>query len=201
MILVIDDNEDIRYTIKEICEFGNWETAEAASGKEGVELFEKLTPELVLVDYHMPNWDGLKTTKEIRKRNKTIPIIVLTVDERQEIADQFLDSGATDFALKPIKAPDLISRVRLNLKIARLTSTPEDNVFVDKGINSATLQTIKGFLVQQTKALTISEIQTELPVAYQTVHRYLHYLVKQGDVQVISDYGNKGRPKNRYKLN
>lgn len=201
MILVIDDNEDIRYTIKEICEFGNWEVAEAASGKEGLELFNRLKPELVLVDYHMPNWDGMKTTKELRKASEFVPIIVLTVDERQEIANQFLDAGATDFALKPIKAPDLISRIRLNLKIGKLTRDAEDEVFVDKGINASTLRTIKNCLVQQTVPLTIAEIETELPVAYQTVHRYLNYLVKKGEIQVIQDYGNKGRPKNRYKIN
>lgn len=201
MILIIDDNEDVRYTIKEICEFAEWEVAEAANGKEGVERFTQLKPELILLDYHMSNWDGLKTTKEIRKIDQTVPIIILTVDERQEVANKFLDAGATDFALKPIKAPDLISRIRLNLKVGKLTKESEDDVFVDKGINASTLRTIKNFLVQQTEALTIAEIQADLPVAYQTVHRYLNYLVEKGEVQVVSHYGNKGRPKNKYKMN
>lgn len=199
MILIIDDNEDIRFTIREICEFAGWEVAEAKNGKEGLEVCEKVHPNLILVDYHMPVWDGLTTVKEIRKREHATPIIVLTVEEKQEIADQFLDAGANDFALKPIKAPDLISRIRLNLKIARLQ---EDNqsVFVDKGINTNTLKTIKSFLLNQTTPLTIQEIQQELPVAYQTVHRYLNYLTEQGEVEVISHYGNKGRPKNKYRI-
>lgn len=199
MILVIDDNEDIRFTIKEICEFAEWEVIEAENGKIGLDLCKKLKPSLIFVDYHMPVWDGLTTVKEIRKIDVTTPIIVLTVEERQELADQFLDAGANDFALKPIKAPDLISRIRLNLKISRLQ---EDNqaVFVDKGINAQTLKTIKSFLLNQAEPLTIDEIQKNLPVAYQTVHRYLNYLTEQGEIEVISHYGKKGRPKNKYRM-
>ncbi|WP_053218638.1 response regulator [Virgibacillus senegalensis] len=199
MILIIDDNEDIRFTIKEICSFADWEVFEASTGKAGVELFQKVTPSLVLIDYHMPDWDGLKTTKAIRKMDSSVPIIILTIDERHEIADQFLQAGATDFALKPIKAPDLISRIRLNLKVGKLTAGQKD-VFVEKGIKPETLQTIKHFLYQQNEPLTISEIQEGLPIAYQTVHRYLNYLADQGEITVLSQYGSKGRPKNKYKI-
>ncbi|UFT98495.1 response regulator [Radiobacillus kanasensis] len=199
MILVVEDNEDIRYTIKEICDFADWEVAEAATGKKGVELSRQLAPELILVDYHMPEWDGLKTTMEIRKMNHSVPIIVLTVDERQEIADRFHQAGATDFALKPIKAPDLISRIRLNLKVSKLTQ--EDNeVFVDKGINTSTRQTIKSYLLQQNKPLSITDIEQALPISYQTVHRYLNHMADKGEVEVISMYGTKGRPKNAYRI-
>ncbi|WP_228409461.1 response regulator [Radiobacillus deserti] len=199
MILIVEDNPDIRFTIKEICEFADWKVAEAATGKQGVELSKKLNPELILVDYHMPDWDGLKTTKEIRKINDSVPIIVLTVDERQEIADRFHQAGATDFALKPIKAPDLISRIRLNLKISKITKE-ENEVFVDKGINTSTRQTIKSYLLQQNKPLSITEIEQALPISYQTVHRYLNHMAEKGEVEVISMYGTKGRPKNAYRV-
>ncbi|WP_164668139.1 response regulator [Virgibacillus doumboii] len=198
-ILIVDDNEDIRYTLKEICDYAEWEIVEAANGKQAVELFTKMEPNLVLLDYHMPDWDGLKTTKELRKHNKSIPIIILTVDERQEIADTFLQAGANDFALKPIKAPDLISRIRINLKIVKLTRN-EDNVFVDKGISQSTLHSIKNFLIHQEEPASINEIQKSLPIAYQTVHRYLNYLEGRGEVEIISQYGKQGRPKNKYKL-
>ncbi|WP_026570911.1 MULTISPECIES: response regulator [Sediminibacillus] len=199
MILIIDDNEDIRFTIKEICSFADWEACEASTGKAGVELFRKVSPSVVLIDYHMPDWDGLKTTKTIRGMNASVPIIILTVDERHEIAEQFLQAGATDFALKPIKAPDLLSRIRLNMKVGKLTAGQKD-VFVEKGIKAETLRTIKHFLYQQERPLTISEIQASLPVAYQTVHRYLNYLAERGEITVLSQYGSKGRPKNKYKI-
>src|SRR5699024_8177911 len=118
-ILIVDDNEDIRFTLKEICDYAGWNSIEIATAKAAVEQSESVIPDLIVLDYHMPDWDGLKTTKELRKRNNRAPIIILTVDGRQEIADVFLRAGANDFALKPIKAPDLISRIRINLKIAK----------------------------------------------------------------------------------
>ena len=52
----------------------------------------------------------------LRALSHTVPIIVFTIDESQEVADQFLQAGASDFALKPIKAPDIISRIKLHLR-------------------------------------------------------------------------------------
>lgn len=199
MILVIDDNEMIRFTIKEICDHGGWNSIEAENGQEGVEIFKKIKPNLVLVDYHMPALDGVRTVREIRKLDSSVPIIVLTVEESNEVAEKFFHAGATDFALKPIKAPDLISRIRINLKMAQLQKDHK-SAFVDKGINSATMQSIKSFMVERNKALTINEIQKALPIAYQTVHRYLNHLVEVGEVQVTSHYGKKGRPKNMYMI-
>lgn len=198
-ILIVDDNEDIRFTLKEICAYAGWGVVEASTGKQAVELFTTIKPDLVLLDYHMPDWDGIKTTKELRKHSTRIPIIILTVDERQEIANTFLHAEATDYALKPIKAPDLISRIRINLKVGKLTGDKE-NVFVEKGISQSTLNSIKSFLIQQDAPSSINEIQQSLPIAYQTVHRYLNYLEGKGEVETISQYGKQGRPKNKYKL-
>lgn len=195
----MDDDENIRFTLKEICHYAEWNVLEAATGKDAVELFKQMRPDLVLLDYHLPHGDGISTTKTIRKRDQHVPIIVLTVDERQEVADSFMKAGATDFALKPIKAPDLISRIRLNLRISKLTEE-HHSAFVDKGIKSDTLMSIKGHLLNQEDAVTIDEVKDALPIAYQTVHRYLNYLEGKGEVEVITQYGKKGRPKNRYRL-
>ncbi|MEA4846463.1 MAG: response regulator, partial [Clostridiaceae bacterium] len=116
-IVIIDDEQDILYTIKEICLYGGWKAATALNGRQGYELCTQYRPSLVMVDYHMPDWDGLTTVKKIRQMDNEISILVLTVDERQEIAEKFIAAGATDFAVKPIKSPDLISRIKINLKI------------------------------------------------------------------------------------
>ncbi|MDA8212913.1 MAG: response regulator [Clostridia bacterium] len=203
-ILVIDDDADIRYTISEICRFGGWEPLVAANGQEGLEIFRLNRPELVMVDYHMPVKDGINTVREIRELDGWVPILVLTVDERQEVADNFLDQGATDFALKPIKAPDLIARIRINLQIGRLQrqkQQQQEEVFVTKGISASTLTIIEDYLKAQKEALTIEEITKQVSLAYQTVHRYLLYLVEEGKVVIECDYGKVGRPRNRYKWN
>lgn len=201
-ILIIDDDGDIRYTISEICRFGGWEPLMAINGLEGLDAFKVHRPDLVMVDYHMPVKDGLETVGLIRQLDQGVPILVLTVDERQEIADRFLDQGATDFALKPIKAPDLIARIRVNLQIGLLQQQKkqqQEEVFVTKGISASTLTIIEEFLKKQQQALTIEEINRQVSLAYQTVHRYLMYLVEEDMVISECDYGKVGRPRNRYK--
>lgn len=200
-IVIIDDEEDILYTIKEICSFGGYDALTATSGRKGYELCKHHKPQLVIVDYHMPDWDGLNTVKKIRALDPALSILVLTVDERQEISDKFIEVGATDFAIKPIKAPDLISRIKVNIKIHEITKKNiEDkaNVFVDKGISPATLSLIYDFIYKQNKGVTIEEITIGVNLAYQTVHRYVQHLLEEEKLELIPIYGQIGRPKNKY---
>lgn len=202
-IVIIDDEPDIQYTIKEICLHGGYEPVIAHSGANGYELCKNKGINLAIVDYHMPDWDGLTTVKKIRQLDSSISILVLTVDERQEIAEKFMAVGATDFAIKPIKSPDLISRIKINLKINEIQQKYiEDKaiIFIEKGIGPATLNIICDYLKEQSEGLTIEEIAAALHLAYQTVHRYIQYLVENKTIEILPIYGQIGRPKNKYIL-
>lgn len=202
-IVIIDDESDILYTIKEICLHGGWEAATALNGKQGYELCRQYRPSLVIVDYHMPEWDGLTTVKKIRQLDNAISILVLTVDERQEIAEKFIEAGATDFAIKPIKSPDLISRIKINLKINEIQKkyiSEKQQIYLDKGISPATLSIICDYFGERDEGLTIDDIAIGLNLAYQTVHRYVQYLIEEKRIEVVPIYGQIGRPKNKYKL-
>lgn len=202
-IVIIDDEPDILYTIKEICRHGGWEAVTASNGKQGYELCKVNKPNLAIVDYHMPDWDGLTTVKKIRQLDNAVSILVLTVDERQEIAEKFIEAGATDFAIKPIKSPDLISRIKMNLRINEIQQKYIEEkhlVYIDKGISPATLTIICDFLREQKEGLTIDEITSGLNLAYQTVHRYVQYLIEEGRIETVPIYGQIGRPKNKYIL-
>lgn len=204
-ILIIDDDASIRYMLQEICTYAGWQALTCSNGREGVALFKHAGADVVLVDYHMPEMDGLAAVQEIRQLDKQVPILVLTVDERQEIADRFLDEGATDFALKPVKAPDLISRIQLHRRLIELTqlqqeraSQQQDEVYVTKGINKITLSHITQYLSSRQQPCLIDEICKEVNLAYPTVYRYLVYLMKIGKVRTLVSYQKVGRPKNRY---
>ncbi|MHB1394929.1 MAG: response regulator [Clostridia bacterium] len=202
-IVIIDDEPDILYTINEICLHGGWEAATASNGKQGYELCKIHKPNMAIVDYHMPDWDGLTTVKKIRQLDNVVSILVLTVDERQEIAEKFIEAGATDFAIKPIKSPDLISRIKMNLRINEIQKKyieEKHQVYLDKGISPATLSIICDYFREQGEGLTIDDITNSLNLAYQTVHRYIQYLIEEKKVEVVPLYGQIGRPKNKYKL-
>ncbi|MFP7736237.1 response regulator [Priestia aryabhattai] len=204
-ILVIDDDTSIQYMLSEICEFVGWNVDTANNGKEGLKVFAEKGADVVLVDYHMPEMDGIKTVGELRNRNANVPILVLTVDERQEIADRFLEAGATDFALKPVKAPDMISRIQLHARLAELTrsasqqtSLEERDVFATKGISKRTLGHISDFLQFNREPFSVDTISKEVGLAYPTVYRYIIHLLNEGKVKTIVSYQKMGRPKNLY---
>ena len=204
-IIIVDDDQSLRYTLSEIFSFAGWEPVAYPNGRQGVEGFLQHGADIILVDYHMPEIDGLETVRLIRERDHQIPILVLTVDERQEIADRFLDAGATDFALKPVKAPDLIARVQLHMRLLKMTkvvqAAPQTqyDVFVTKGISKTTLSYIERYLSGLQQPISVEEISRDLSLAVPTVYRYLTYLVNAGKVISIPSYQKIGRPKNRYR--
>lgn len=203
-ILIMDDDPSLRYTLSEIFTFAGFDPVAYPNGREGIKGFLEHGADIILVDYHMPELDGLETVKLIRQHDHKVPILVLTVDERQEIADRFLDQGATDFALKPVKAPDLIARVQLHKRLLDMTLTQQatptrqEEVFVTKGISQSTLSYIERHLITCEQPVTVEEISQELGLAMPTVYRYLTYLGQKGKVQPMPSYQKIGRPKNRY---
>lgn len=202
-ILVIDDEPDIVYTIKEICEFAGYDVETAGDGLKGIKIHETYQPHLIIVDYHMPEYDGLTTVKKIRQSDDTVAILVLTVDERQEILEKFMEAGATDFSIKPVKAVDLIARININMKVNEIQQKEKDeaqNAFTEKGIGEGTMDKIVTYLRSKDKEVTIKDISVAVELAYQTVHRYIQHLIDSNQVEVISKYGKRGRPTNLYKL-
>lgn len=202
-ILIVDDDECVRYTLNEICLFAGWQAVLARDGCEGLAIYDKQGADVILVDYHMSGMDGLVTVRELRKRAMDVPILVLTVDERQSVAEEFLDAGATDFAIKPVRAPDLISRIQLHLRLIRLTKLssagpPLADVYVTKGISKPTLEHITQYLQAQEQPRHAEDVAKDLGLAYPTVYRYLTHLTQQGKVRIIVGYRKVGRPKHKY---
>lgn len=203
-ILAIDDDNDTLYTLKAIGEIAGYEVMPVENGHKGLELFCGNYYDLCIVDYHMPQMNGLKVVSRIRKIDSTIPILVLTVDESLELARKFLAEGASDFAIKPIRTPDLISRIKLHLKLNKYQGMyTVENILRDKlpkGLSSTTLQFIIETLKKNKEALTLNVISSITGLAYQTVHRYLDFLLQEDYVKLEIDYGKVGRPVHKYKF-
>ena len=117
-ILSIDDDPQIRFALGELFKFQGWRAVSASDVASGLEVFRRYSPDIVLIDYHMPSVSGIEGVKLLRKQSASVPIIVFTIDESQTVADTFLAAGASDFALKPIKAPDKVTPpVRCYMKL------------------------------------------------------------------------------------
>lgn len=201
-VLCIDDDAQIRYALGQMCQSQGWRALLAQSVDEGVPLFEAEHVDIVLIDYHLPGENGVEGVYQLRRRSANVPIIVFTIDDDQAVADAFLQAGANDFALKPIKALDLVSRIKLHI---RLMESERQNLYGESGRKNISKSTIE--LILQTMrrrapdGMTVNEIAAESGLASQTTYRYLQYLV--GDRRVIAEkiYGKVGRPKTLFHVN
>lgn len=197
-ILAVDDDKDILYTLQAIGTTVGWNIHTESNSIVAVSRVKTLKPDLIVMDYHMPQQNGVLTVQQIRKIDPNVPIIVLTVDDRQEIADAFLDAGASDFANKPIRVPDLVARINVHLRLLQKQREAAGCFFVSKGINEATLQMVKDYCHSLQDGFYIEDVARNVGLAYQTAVRYLQYLVAKDELAVICDYGKVGRPRNKY---
>ena len=194
-ILIIDDDADIRFTVREICKLRKWRTLEAACYEEAAPLLEQERPDLILIDYHMPGLDGVRAIQEIRRTNYSIPIIVLTIEEREAIVNRFFEAGADDYSVKPIKALDLVARINTHLRY-------REQLYADgsKNITPHTLRMIEDCLRSFNDPVDIETLGANLDISSKTLYRYLQYMLRSGVVVADSSYGKVGRPKTFYKL-
>lgn len=117
IILVIDDEAQIRRALKSILSTRGYEVIFAAAGSEGLDLAIAKSPDLVILDLAMPDMSGLDVCRELRTWYAA-PILVLSV--RGSDADKIaaLDLGADDYVTKPFSAGELLARVRALLRRA-----------------------------------------------------------------------------------
>ena len=194
-ILIIDDDADIRFTVREICKLRKWRTLEAACYEEAAPLLERERPDLILMDYHMPGLGGVRAIQEIRRTNYSIPIIVLTIEEREAIVNRFFEAGADDYSVKPIKALDLVARINTHLRY-------REQLYADgsKNITPHTLRMSEDCLRSFNDPVDIETLGANLDMSSKTLYRYLQYMLRSGVVVADSSYGKVGRPKTFYKL-
>ncbi len=119
-ILIIEDNEDIRENLAEILELAGYETHTAENGKIGVEMAEKILPDLILCDVMMPVLDGFGVLNILHKKNQTadIPFIFLTAKSEKSDFRYGMNLGADDYITKPFETNELLQVVAMRLQKA-----------------------------------------------------------------------------------
>jgi two-component system KDP operon response regulator KdpE len=111
MVLVIDDELQIRRLLRVCLEANGYRVLEAATGKEGLSEAAQHPPEVVILDLGLPDMDGLTVLKRLREWSR-VPVVVLSVRDREEEKISALDDGADDFVTKPFSAGELLARLR-----------------------------------------------------------------------------------------
>lgn len=106
-VLVVEDNKINQIVTKKILESNNFKCTIIDDGYAAIDLLEKEKYDVVLMDINMPIINGFDTSKLIRKKGITIPIIALTAFDKQEITEQALSSGMNDIIIKPFEQAKL----------------------------------------------------------------------------------------------
>ncbi|MBU4524809.1 MAG: response regulator [Desulfomicrobium sp.] len=121
-ILVIDDEKATLKMFRLFLDVYGFDIMTAESGEEGLEVFDREKPDIVLTDIKMPGMDGIEVLQEIKKRSPATEVIVITGHGDMDLAIQALNLDAADFINKPIQRQSLeqgLARARERLKLAK----------------------------------------------------------------------------------
>ena len=117
-VLIVDDEHSLRRLLRLYLEKEDYEVVEADDGLDALSLLRRGGLDLALIDVMLPELDGFEVVRRIRPESG-IPIILITArgEEAQRIAG--LEVGADDYVVKPFSAPEVVARVRAQLRRAR----------------------------------------------------------------------------------
>jgi two-component system nitrogen regulation response regulator GlnG len=118
-LLLIDDEEDVRYSFQRIFDSPEIEVATASSGEEGLKVIPKFKPDLVLMDIRMGGINGLETLRRIRTNDPKLLVILMTGYGTTQTTIEAMKLGAYDYLLKPFDAVKIKEIVGNALKVAR----------------------------------------------------------------------------------
>jgi two-component system, OmpR family, KDP operon response regulator KdpE len=123
-ILVVDDEPQITRVLRTSLSAQGYDIRVANSGEMAVEIMKDWTPNLIITDLSMPSVDGVQLCRRVRAVSQ-IPIIVLSVREKEQQKVEALDAGADDYVTKPFGMNELLARVRANLRRVPIENEPD----------------------------------------------------------------------------
>ncbi|MEO5894684.1 MAG: sigma-54 dependent transcriptional regulator [Vicinamibacterales bacterium] len=119
-ILVVDDEAEIRKSLRMILEYEGYEVVEASSGAEGLATAERDAPDLVFLDVKMPGMDGLEVLQRLQASRESMPVVVISGHATKEEVANSIKRGAIDFIEKPLGTDRVLVTVKNALEHERL---------------------------------------------------------------------------------
>ncbi len=114
-VLVVDDELQIRRSLRVTLRTNGYDVDEAATGEAAIDAVAVRPPELIILDLGLPDVDGVEVTRRLREWTR-LPIIVLSAMGDDEAKVRALDAGADDYVTKPFSVPELLARMRVALR-------------------------------------------------------------------------------------
>lgn len=147
-IMIVEDEQAIALLLKYNLEKNGYETITVAHGNRVLSAVEKHLPSLILLDWMLPEISGLELCKIIRNNPelKNIPIIMLTAKSQEEDKVIGLSAGADDYVTKPFSIPELLARIKTNLRRVSTTNqlTQKEYTFQDIRLDTIEKKVFRG---------------------------------------------------------
>lgn len=186
----------------------------AASKEEATTLLDVLNPDLVLLDIYLPDGNGLDILRELRQKESSPDVILITADRDVNTLQEAMRGGVVDYLLKPVIFSRLEESINkyLSQKEQFINRVDIDQTMVDamlhsttttpmarlpKGIDGVTLEKVRQLFVNE-KQLTADQAGELIGASRTTARRYLEYLISSGELSADLSYGSVGRPERTY---
>src|SRR6516225_1754709 len=134
-VLVIDDEESIIDLIKLGLKYEGFEVVAADSGEEGIAAAQRTNPVFIILDWMLPDMDGLEVCRRLRSNPTTrdIPILLLTAKGEVGSRVEGLNTGADDYLTKPFSFEELVARIRAILRRLHHNASAENALVLTVG--------------------------------------------------------------------
>jgi two-component system KDP operon response regulator KdpE len=129
-ILVVDDEPQITRVLRTSLSAQGYDIRVANSGEMALEIMKDWQPSLIITDLSMPSMDGVQLCRTVRAGSQ-VPIVVLSVRDKEQQKVEALDAGADDYVTKPFGMNELLARVRANLR--RVAPDSEQDPLIEIG--------------------------------------------------------------------
>ncbi|MBM6616775.1 response regulator [Bacillus suaedaesalsae] len=116
-LLIVDDQFGIRILLNEVFQKEGYQTFQAANGFQALDIVDKHSPELVLLDMKIPGMDGIEILKRMKVKDKDIQVIIMTAYGELDMIQEAKDLGAITHFAKPFDIDDIREAVRKHLPI------------------------------------------------------------------------------------
>lgn len=117
-VLVVDDEENIRFLVTSALALAGMDTDTAATGRDALDRVATWRPDAVVLDIMLPDLDGFTVLQRLRDRGHRVPVVFLTARATTEDRVRGLSDGGDDYLVKPFDVAELVARVKLRLRRA-----------------------------------------------------------------------------------
>lgn len=162
-ILIADDDSKLLKMVGRTLRYEGYQVVTATNGREALSQIDTKRPDLLILDWRMPELDGIQVLEHLRDAGNNIPILMLTARDAVEDRVEGLDRGADDYLVKPFAPSELLARLKSLLRRFEITSKDKPVTYADLYLDTTTRETRRG-----TRAFTLTPKEFDL----------LHYLMR-----------------------